>query len=178
METLLLVAFRTRCCLKQVLPLSDKRSMCAKASKLVQCGWGEPAAVAGGRPCPRAVPGMLSGASVSLSLSLEEPHSGRPDTGWRLGSPASLRPLHGCLRGWVGFTLPWRPGWLRVHSLRRQAVTVTSPAPTWAPKSALGPGTWPQSAACQRAVRRSAAPCSVGVSSLLGPPAPRLTLLL
>lgn len=82
MEALLLVAFRTRCCLKRVLPLSDKRSLCAKASKLVQCGWGvckglqagavwvEGACGGGGeKACPRAVPGTLSGASGSLSLS-------------------------------------------------------------------------------------------------------------
>ena len=52
--------------------------MCVKASKLAQCGWlGEPEAAAGRRPCPRAVPGTLSGASVSLSLLLGEPHPGR-----------------------------------------------------------------------------------------------------
>ena len=78
MENLLLVAFRTRCYFKQVLPLFDKRSVCVKASKLVQCGWlGEPEAAAGRRPCTRAVPGTLSGASVSLSLLLGEAHPGR-----------------------------------------------------------------------------------------------------
>lgn len=87
---------------------------------------------------------------------LEEPRSGRPDTGWSLGSPAfSPCPPHGCLRGRVGFTLPWRPGWLPVHSLRREAVTVASPAPTSAPRSALGPGSSPAGCLSQRAVRRA-----------------------